>query len=204
MKNFLFCVLVFYGITENLYAGTAYKILLAQQKPKPTLNKTKFNVNLDLSGYYRQNSIVSNFEKYGYLKCTSSVYVMYRMGNFELGLGGRFGLEKTINSRTNEIGKIVNSFAIGLNYNYGRKSMIQYQIIGRTFYNFYSKDWFPGRLRSEGFSTLLGWGPKVNFSNFQISPVFNLDMVSRNTNLGLGGDYFIKSGFLLNLSIPIK
>jgi len=203
MKYFLFFLLMVFGISSNLFADSTDKITLKKQKPIPTMNKPKFNVNFDLSGFYDQSYNITNYNNNEYFKCTSSIFAMYRLGKFEIGTGGRFGVENSIKKQSG-IRKVVNSIVLGLNYIYGKNDLIQYQLVGRTFYNFYGHDRFTGRLRSEGFSALLGWGPKVNFSHFQISPVFNLDIVSRNTNMRINADYFIKSGFLLNLSIPIK
>jgi hypothetical protein len=209
MKAVLFSFVVFFGIISNLSADTTSENSVAHLITIKSQKKTKLYINSDLSGgvnsdFYIRSSRVTSSQ----FRCSLALFAFYKVGAIGIGLGARLGLEQNSRRINRTFLRRTSSLGLAINYQYGSKSFIQYQFIGRAYYSFYYSN-NPSNTsnqyeKSEGFSGIIGWGPVVKISNILISPVINLDMVSKNTNMLRYGDYYLKSGFLLNLSIPIK
>jgi len=166
----------------------------------------RFSVNADLSGSFLSFPNKKNFSSTpSFWNCSIAAFAMYDLGKIKLGIGGRLGLDNTNNTYNSEL---ISSLGMAVNYQYGSGDLINYQVIGRVYYDFirenYGKTFSDYNLIFQGFSGLVGWGPVINFSKFQISPVFKINILNTSYKRHNLGDYLVKSGFVLNLNFPIS
>ncbi len=129
---------------------------------------------------------------------------MYQFGNWGVGGGGALGVDNYRDFKFDvKTTDIVKSIGFATEYRFGNNNIINYQVLGRMYYQFIETKIEANNAvffdNNEGISGVLGLGPTFQISRFQLSPVLNVNWMSRFDR----GASVIKTGIFINLYLPI-
>jgi len=135
---------------------------------------------------------------------SAAVFAMYQFGNWGVGGGGALGVDYYRNYKFDvKTTDIVKSIGFATEYRFGNNSIINYQVLGRMYYQFTDTKIEANNSvifdKNEGISGVLGIGPTFQIARFQLSPVLNVNWMSRFDR----GASVINTGIFINLYLPI-